>query len=397
MHDHVFTLINGRVYSSGAFPSWSWLRYLECFSSVTVVARVRQLDAAPKEIKIDLSECDGVNFIFLPSVSNLKGLVSHGGESGKELQEIVQQHDAVVARLSSELGLLAVSYAKKLEKRLAVELVDCPWDSYWNYGSWLARLYAPLVTYRVRRAVAKADAVLYVTERFLQRRYPHGKNSATVACSNVNIESVDDSVLEQRIQRISRRKDVISHAPIIGQVASLTGKFKGLQVMLDVMPTLVSLFPGIKYKVLGAGDPSEWIEKAKALGVSDNVEFSGTRPSGQPVMEWLDDLDIYIHPSLKEGLPRGVIEAMSRGCPVIASSVAGTPELLPSKYMVEPGSREDLLEKIQSVISNPSLFSVMATENFERAKSFSAPKLKAKRSQFWRNFAGQVNENSISG
>jgi len=379
--------VSGVVYSSGAFPSWAWDRYLEAFSKVTVVARSKTVSSSFEPKNIDISEKLGVEFKFFPSISNLSGLLFRGAGVGKELRKLVSEHDAVVVRLSSELGLLAATHALELNKKLAVELVDCPWDSYWNYGGWVAKAYAPVVTWRVKRAVKKADAVLYVTQSFLQRRYPCAPDAMTVACSNVNLEEPQVAVLENRGARIRARKDAIRTSPVIGQISSLTGRFKGVQVMIDILPHLVKIYPNVKYKVLGAGDPTPFISQAKALGVLENVEFCGTVPSGQPVLDWLADLDLYVHPSLKEGLPRGVIEAMSQGCPVVASSVAGTPELLPEYVLARPGSARELLERVRFVLSDDCDRFELSRMNFNKVKEYSSKILQKRRVDFWKAFS----------
>lgn len=395
VHDHTFTLVGGDIYSSGAFPSWAWDRYLKNFSSITVAARSKEYFGEVSNLKIDRSERDGVKFEFLESISNLRDLVTGGGKTGRKLKELVASHDAVVVRLSSELGLLALKYAVSLDKKVAVELVDCPWDSYWNYGGLTAKLYAPLITRRVKSAVKKADGVLYVTQSFLQNRYPCHNGALTTACSNVNLNNIDENVLLKRLNKIHARNDAVKHSPIIGQIASLTGRFKGIQVMLEVIPELLKTYPGLKYKVLGAGDPQPFLLRAKSLGIADHVEFCGTVPSGIPVLNWLDDIDLYVHPSLKEGLPRGVIEAMSRGCPVVATSVAGTPELLADDFLAQPNNKSELLEKLLFTLSESCDFSKIANDNFQKSKEYAASLLEARRAEFWASFAGCVNENNV--
>lgn len=72
-------------------------------------------------------------------------------------------------------------------------------------------------------------------------------------------------------------------------------------------------------------------------GVADRVVFKG-QMKHQQVLEWIDSLDIYIQPSMQEGLPRALIEAMSRACPAIGSSTGGIPELLPSDAILKEGT-----------------------------------------------------------
>src|SRR5699024_2380880 len=86
-------------------------------------------------------------------------------------------------------------------------------------------------------------------------------------------------------------------------------------------------------------------------------------------------------------LPRAVIEAMSRGCPVIASSVAGTPELLPVDYLVPKGNTKALVDKIDYVLLNRRLWPDIARENFERSKEYTDEVLKLRRQKFYSQLA----------
>ncbi|MFR9276345.1 glycosyltransferase [Finegoldia magna] len=83
----------------------------------------------------------------------------------------------------------------------------------------------------------------------------------------------------------------------------------------------------------GGGNQDYLLSIAKTYHVEDRVIFWG-RLSPEKVQEWMDKVDIYIQPSLQEGLPRSVIEAMSRGCLVLGART-GIPELLDPRFVVK--------------------------------------------------------------
>src|SRR5690606_14381450 len=94
----------------------------------------------------------------------------------------------------------------------------------------------------------------------------------------------------------------------------------------------------LKVYLVGTGDPSWVINLANNLGVSDQVEIVGTLKSGKDgVLPFLDTMHLYAHPSKQEGLPRVVIEALSRGRLAVGSSAAGIPELIDEKFLHSPG------------------------------------------------------------
>lgn len=384
VHDHTFSLnSSGYVFSSGGLPATTWNRYLKHFSKLTVMGRVSQKIISPDyESQMVLSSSDDVDFVFNDNASNLKSLLTGGGTARKKMARVVSDHDVVISRLTSELGLLAIKEARKQGKPWAVELVDCPWDSYWNYGGLIARFYAPIISLRVKLAMASSSHSLYVTKEFLQKRYP-SKNAVSISCSNVEIPDADKAVLQQRKLRIEFSNEKV----VFAQVASLTGRFKGIQVALEAVSKIRKYLPGIEYRVLGGGDVEPWLKEAKKFGVDDICFFDGSLPSGEEVYKWLDQADIYIHPSYKEGLPRALIEAMSRGCPAIASKVAGIPELLSEKMMMAAGDSDALAEKMLGLAANKKDQELEAEKNFYIAKGYTAELLNNRRYSFWRKFS----------
>ena len=104
---------------------------------------------------------------------------------------------------------------------------------------------------------------------------------------------------------------------------------------------------------------------ANKLGVADRVVFCGSLSSDQ-MATYYDSLDIYIQPSKQEGLPRAVIEAMSRGCPVIGTNIAGIPELIQADFLFKKGSTEEFVKALDRIIKSDLL--KIATENFNKAR-----------------------------
>jgi glycosyltransferase involved in cell wall biosynthesis len=93
----------------------------------------------------------------------------------------------------------------------------------------------------------------------------------------------------------------------------------------------------------------------------------------------LDEIDIYIQPSRQEGLPRSLIEAMSRGCLCIGSEAGGIPELLESQYIHKTGSGKSLFNRIDEHLHNAYL----CERNIEAAKQYDSKLINSKRNSFF--------------
>jgi glycosyltransferase involved in cell wall biosynthesis len=369
---------DGRVLS--ARGAWLWDRYLSFSESVTVACRIRDLAPdASSEGSEDIRR-PGVEFVGVPSLSGPVAAFVHRREATRILTARLREADALVARLPSEIGQLAVQIAKRIAKPYAVEVVTCTWDALWYRGGVQGKLYAPVSRFAMRRAVRDAPFALYVTRNFLQRRYP--TRGRSVSCSNVELPPLDAAVLERRIEAIESHRTPL----VIGTIAVLTVRFKGIQTALEALGRVRPRLPPFELQIVGAGDPEPWHELARRNGVDDCVAFLGILPR-DGIFDWLDRVDLYIQPSFQEGVPRGMIEAMSRGCPAIGSTAGGIPELLEPENLHEPGDAGVLARMIRQAASEDGWAAEQASRNFETARAYAAPVLDAVRSRFWNEFA----------
>ncbi|MBV4494405.1 glycosyltransferase family 4 protein [Pseudomonas sp. SWRI12] len=387
VHDHIFKYRGNAYYSGGGLPAAIWPRYLQVFPSLTVVGRDGGTLIEGEE-GYTLSSASGVDFCLLPGISNLKSLLL--GHAGVEAvcRSLVADSEGVIARLPSRLGHLFVKEAKRQGKPYAVEVVGCAWGSLWDHGSWKGKFLAPIEALKTRQAVASAPFALYVTEKFLQKRYPC-KGGVTTFCSNVNIQPVADEVLFARQRRIESHKTKV----VIGLIGNYSSKYKGIDVAIRAMALADEKLPEWEFQVVGSGDASAYIDLAHKLGVDEKVKFVGTKPSGSAIYEWLDTVDLYLQPSFQEGLPRALVEAMSRGCPAVATSIAGIPELLKDSEMIAAGDHATLSSKILALLQDNEAMLRLARENFERAQSYYQPVLDTRRTTFWSSFGQYIGSN----
>src|SRR5699024_8455537 len=133
--------------------------------------------------------------------SNLKGLLNRR-KINEQIHKAVKESDYIVARLPSFIGNIAIKYAKKMNKPYSTDVVACPWDALWNH-SFKGKIVAPFMFLKTRNLVRNSSYVIYVTNEFLQRRYP--TNGVNIACSNVVIKNIDEKVLDKRINKIKSK------------------------------------------------------------------------------------------------------------------------------------------------------------------------------------------------
>ena len=120
---------------------------------------------------------------------------------------------------------------------------------------------------------------------------------------------------------------------------------------------------------------------AKKFGVSDDFEIVGTLPH-EKVFEWIDQLDIYIQPSNQEGLPRALIEAMSRACPAIGSTTAGIPELLDDNAIFTRKKVNELVDVLR-LMSDTKMQLAQAEKNYNTALKYQRDEIYTRRNEFF--------------
>lgn len=374
VHDHIFSKsITGEVYSAAAFPQHAWDRYLEFFNSIIVVGRGGGV--AENTLELVLSSREEVEFDFVPKLSISPSFLKKRKLIINKLRKHVSEANAVVVRLPSENGIIAFELARTMKKPVAVEIVGCVWEALWNHGSILAKLYAPLAFWRMRRTIQKSNLSLYVTQKFLQDRYPSAENAVVASASNVEIEIPCKDYVVNR----SWNKNKI----VIGLIGNYKTKYKGIHSALEALGKLRGKLDNFEFRVLGRGDPTEYLKLAENLEINDRVFFDGGLPNGEPVMRWLDGIDIYLQPSLTEGLPRALIEAMSRGCVCLGSNVGGIPELLSKEFMHQAGNADELAGLLIKITNQRSKWSQISLSNYESAIVYNKDYLAVKRSQFY--------------
>ncbi len=383
VHDHRFSYDQNRsYYSNGGLPYRVLCRYLEHFNDgLVVVGRERHSQTIPPSLTI--ANGPGVEMACVAQESLLSSILR--GKVINTVRVALSQADCAIIRLPSNLGLIAAREAIRMRKPWMAEVVGCAWDSLYNHGSITGKVAASPLYLLNRHFIFRAPRALYVTERFLQARYPC--TGPTVACSDVMIQARAPEVLDRRASRI----DAWSlNAPIvIGIIGSLNVDYKGHETALRAVARLRRTLPQIQLRCLGGGNSDRWKVMAMALGISGQIEFTGILPSGTPVIEWMDNLDLIVTPSLQEGLPRALVEAMSRALPAVGSRTGGIPELLDSSCIHRPKDFVEMAAIIERLVTSPIEMKRCAIQNFEKAGEFDTPLLEARRSQFLKDFANE--------
>jgi len=122
--------------------------------------------------------------------------------------------------------------------------------------------------------------------------------------------------------------------PVVGTVGRLVPQ-KGVQHLLCAAQILADPHPRARFVLIGSGPLGRrLLALATRLGIGDRVVFAGHR---QDAADLCAAMDVYVQPSLWEGLPYAVLDAMGRALPVVVSDVPGLTELVAEESGVSPG------------------------------------------------------------
>lgn len=362
-------------------------RYFKVADQLELVIRTRDINAKTGSKRMGQITNPHIHVTECPNLSSIKGLFGSQKEAKEIIEKAINQADLVFIRVPSVIGNLSIDIARKLNKKYLVEVVGCPWDAYWNY-SLKGKLVAPFATHMMKKRVKNAPFVLYVTNSFLQKRYPTlGKQ---INCSNVELAEANEEILTARLDKIKSYSHTTKYK--IGTAAGLDVLYKGQQYIIQAMAELKKNgITNIEYELIGGGTGSYLKNLAKNLGVEDQIKIIGQMPHDE-VFTWLDGLDIYAQPSRQEGLPRSVIEAMSRGLPCIGARTAGIPELLNEECIFSNSKKEisEICTILNKMISSPDLMSKYGKENFYESKEYARNTLVERRTNFFVEYKNAV-------
>ena len=365
--------VKGEYYTSGGLTKEFLSKYLKFFDELVVVTRVEYVENTENFSK---SSGDKISFNSIEDINPIKILLKK--EIKRKIEEEVEKADFIIVRLPSFIGNIAASYAKKIKKNYLVELVACPWDALSNYGNIQGKIMAPIMFQLTKYFVKNAPYVIYVSNNFLQKRYP--SKGKTIGCSDVNISEIKEEILHKRLNKIENSS---GGKYKLGLMGSLKVNYKGHFTAIKAIARLKN--PKIELHFLGAGDKTHWEKIAKKYKVDKQVFFDGTLPGGEPVYNWIDEMDIYLIPSLTEGLPRALVEAMSRACPTIGTKVGGIPELIEKEYIINKKDDKMLSKKIKELLENPDMMKELAISNFKKSLEYKKEILENKKECFYKN------------
>jgi glycosyltransferase involved in cell wall biosynthesis len=200
------------------------------------------------------------------------------------------------------------------------------------------------------------DALIFVSDadREKGKRFKLAPEEKMVVVKNgIDLSSRElQKKLESEIEKNRRDLGLQSSQPIVGTVARLHRQ-KGITYLLKAAKRICQAFPEIKILIVGGGPLRSKLEReAQRLGLEDVVWFMGKR---EDVTKFLSIFDIFVLPSLWEGLPYVLMEAAALGKTVVATDIDGVREVIENGktgILVPPRNPESLAQAVRRLLQD---------------------------------------------
>lgn len=219
--------------------------------------------------------------------------------------------------------------------------------------------------YFSRRALEHAVVNVFIS-RFMQDRAekvcPASRNRNHVVYNGLAAELIAKEYTRSRRDAAGCRIVAIQD----------TSYHKDNSTLITMMHHLVRSRPGVGWHltVAGAGDWSPYVKLAEKIGVRDRIHFAGFLHSTQ-IDSLLCDATCLVFTSLLEGFGNPPIEAMARGCPVVASNSSAIPEIVGDAGMlVAPGQPSKFAEAVIGIYEDEGLRRALIMRGRERIREF---------------------------
>ncbi len=252
--------------------------------------------------------------------------------------------------------LAAIALRRRLGAQALVRTVhnEREWSKRPLFGAAFTNLWYPLA---FQRELGVAQTVVdNLNRRPLARLVGQSALLLHNALNVQRFQGQSDGTLDRAMLGIP------ANAYVVASVGRLRPQ-KGYHIWLAAAAEVRSAMPHAHFVLIGDGELRPQLEQqARDLGIAEAVTFLGPRHDVEALYPLFD---LFVSSSLWEGLPTVILEAMAAGCPVVATAVAGTRELVAdgrTGLLAPPDSPAQLAAAIVQMAEEPALAQAMAAE-----------------------------------
>ncbi|MFK5647480.1 glycosyltransferase family 4 protein [Ornithinimicrobium sp. LYQ121] len=277
-----------------------------------------------------------------------------------------------------------VAAPRRLRENYGVEVVGDPWDVFAK--GVVGHPLRPLLRFWFASSqwaiVRGACCVAYVTDEYLQKRYPPERGAYSTTYSSVSLPK-DLFKGPSGGVRSSETLSII----VVGSIAQ---HYKGVETVLEAVARLRRAGHKATLTVVGGGPlQGHYSALAESLGIADLVSFVGQVPPAD-VRNYLDRSDVFVSASRTEGVARAAVEAMARSKPVISTPVGGMREIVAPDGKFAVDDVDALIRCLQRLARDPEYYAALVDHSTRTAERFREEILAPRRARLYAELADRA-------
>lgn len=225
------------------------------------------------------------------------------------------------------------------------------------------------------------DKIICVSanDKKLWLEYGAAEESKLIVIHNgINIDKISFLEREEALKKLSIINSRLSmKARIVGTIANFYPE-KGLSYLIKAAKIMNknAMAPEAIFVVIGEGREREMLEgMIKERNLENRFFLVGAVPEAA---KYLKAFDVFVLPSIKEGFPYVLLEAMTAGLPIVSSLVGGTPEIIKNGedgFLILSKNPKILAERIADILDNPELAEKLSRNAREKVREFGVEKM----------------------
>lgn len=361
--------INQAFYTDGkkSFTDLSFIRFIESFGSyfnkIIVFAPSLRQEA---EYKRHYACSDIIRLSALPHFGNVKDLAKRAATiipaTRKILVKDIRECDVAWIVGPHPLGLLFYRVARRhgvnLFYHIRGNILNDVGTRYSGKEYWLARLYAQYMHFE-NKFLARRLPTMVVGSELYELYKPISPAIFQISPSLITESDVETSRTLLRSKGFARNDRI--HLLFVGRLEPE----KGLEYLFNAVsqfnaqsqvPCSVTIVGAAQKGSEAKGDAIR--ERARELGLDSYITWKGYVAYGEELIAIYREADIFVLPSLSEGIPKVLYEAMAAGVPIVCTRIGGMPDVIAHQengYLVTPGSAEEIHAAIKDIAGSPEL------------------------------------------
>ena len=347
-----------------------------CFRELTVVARVEHMDVAPSHACRLAAINPDAQVVSLPMRVPWSLVL-------RKMVPAVRAADLVAVYIPDPIGS-AAAFVSKINRVPVLAMVIGDWEEAIRYNSQYSpsRVIKEQIARRLGNSTVKCASLVMTQGRKLSRKYRE-------ICSSVRSDTVHSSLTAKSYSEQSRPLQNPATILSVGGLVAL----KGYDNLARAVSLLCERGCNVRWICVGGGPQIGALTKlVNELGLSAKVDFLGY-VVGPELLRLYRTADVFSHPSMTEGIPNVVLEAMANSLPVVASNVGGIPDVIKNGYsgiLVEPKNAHALANALEQVITDTTLAASLARNAYRIALEYDCDSLGEKMLSLISRHVGQV-------